>query len=214
MSNDSNVVLSSSGAGLVATITGDPTQAPKPKVDQKNEDAQFVKKQAYEEVSQDMHKFKMRAKEAEARAAEYEARLKAQEEAKLMDEKRFQELYEREKKQREDAERTSKKERELYLRAVKLTALKSELGPVKDEYLTHAEIDKIELNADGSLSSESVRQVANNFRQNHAQLLPTQAGGNITSYASPTSFSPAKPKSLSEMSYAEKAAMLKQLKNK
>jgi predicted nucleic acid-binding Zn-ribbon protein len=184
----------------------------------KEQDAQaeYVRKQAYEEVSKDMHKFKSKAKDAEARIAEFEAKLKAIEEQKLKDEKRYQELYEREKQERERADSNRKKDRELYLRGLKMSALKSELGNIKDAYLTHAAIDEIEINEDGTLSSDSVRSVANKFRQEHSQLIPSDVSGNITSFASPTSFSPTsgKVKSLNEMSYEEKARYLKQLKNK
>lgn len=193
--------------GTTVTVTGDLNEGVKTA---KNETSEaFVKRQAYEEVSQDMHKFKAKARDAEARAAEYEAKLKAAEEAKMMDEKRYQELYEREKKDKELAVARSQKERELYLRAVKMTALKSELGNVKDEYLTHAAIDKIEIKDDGSLNSESVREVANQFRQNHPQLLPTERGGNITNFSSPTSFKPTGPKTLQEMTYSEKSEYLR-----
>lgn len=178
------------------------------------EDKSLVRREAYEKVTKDMHKFKSRVKDAEARAAEAEARIKAIEEQTLKEQSRYQELYEREKKQREQAEITRKKDRDLYLRGLKLSSLKAELGNVREEYLAHAAINEIEVNEDGSLSSDSVRAVANKFRQDHPSLLPQQASGNITSYASPTSFSPTsnKPKSIADMSYAEKAAYLKQLK--
>jgi hypothetical protein len=183
---------------------------------EQKEAAEYVRRQAYEEVSNDMHKFKSKAKEAEARVAEYEAKLRAVEEQKLKDEKRYQELYEREKQEREKAEITRKKDRELYLRGLKMSALKAELGQIKDAYLTHAAIDEIEVDDNGSLNSESIRAVANKFRQEHPQLLPSEASGNITSFASPTSFNPSagRPKTINDMSFEEKAAYLKQLKNK
>lgn len=177
--------------------------------------AEYVRRQAYEEVSKDMHKFKSKAKDAEARIAEYEAKLKTIEEQKLKDEKRYQELYEREKQERERAEGVRKKDRELYLRGLKMSALKAELGNIKDVYLNHAALNEIEVNEDGSLSSESVREVANKFRQEHPQLIPMEASGNITNFASPTSFnSSSKAKTLQDMSFEEKAVYLKQLKNK
>lgn len=181
---------------------------------QATEQNDFVRKQAYEEVSRDMHKFKNRLKEEAARAAEYEARLKALEEEKLIEQKKFEELYQREKKQREQAESARNQEKNLYLRAVKLSALKAELGNVKDVYLSHADIDGIEIREDGSLSSESVKAVADKFRQEHPTLIPKQSGSNITNPASPTSFgATSNEKPLSKMSFEEKAAMLKSLKN-
>jgi chromosome segregation ATPase len=200
--------MSSTGAGGTVVVTGEniPTQKEK---EQKDE---FVRKTAYEEVTSDMHRFKSRAKDAEAKAAEYEAKLRAIEDEKLKSEQRYQELYEKEKREKEQLADTRKKERELYLRGLKLGALKSELGNVKDAYLMHADISAIEINEDGTLNSESVRKVANQFRQEHAALIPSQAGSNITNFASPTSFNPKAPKSINDMSYAEKAAYLQQLK--
>jgi hypothetical protein len=195
-----------------ATVVGDPTaEVPAKKGETKEE---FVRRQAYEEVNKDMHKFKSRAKEAEAKAAEAEAKLKAIEEDRLKQEQKYQELYEREKKQREQEAIARKKDRDLYLRGLKLAALKAELGNVREEYLSHAAIDEIEVQENGSLSSDSVRSVANKFRQDHPSLIPQNVSGNITSYASPTSFnSTSKVKTIGEMSFQEKAAYLKQLKN-
>ena len=118
---------------------------------------EFVKRQAYEEVASDMIKYKHQRKELQARVNEYEAKIKAIEENKLVEEKRFQELYEREKQAREQAEAARNKEKDLYIRSVKMSALKSELGGnVKDEYLQFASIDSIEVSEDGLLSSESL----------------------------------------------------------
>jgi len=202
------------GSNGIVTVTESDVINTTKQTKKSDEIADYVRKQAYEEVSKDMHKFKSKAKDAEARIAEFESKLKAIEEQKLMDEKRYQELYEREKQEREKAESTRKKDRELYLRGLKMAALKTELGSIKDAYLMHADIEGIEVNDDGSLVSDSVRSVANKFRQDHAQLIPTDASGGITSFASPTSFKPSSgKKSLAEMSYEEKSAHLRQIKN-
>jgi hypothetical protein len=209
---DDNNITVNTGSDR-ATVVGDPADVTAKKGESKEE---FVRRQAYEEVNKDMHKFKSRAKDAEAKAAEAEAKLKAIEEDRLKQDQKYQELYEREKKAREVEATARKKDRDLYLRGLKLSALKAELGNVREEYLSHAAIDEIEVQENGSLSSDSVRSVANKFRQDHPTLIPTNASGNITGYASPTSFNPAanKPKSIQEMSYAEKAEYLKQLKNR
>lgn len=177
---------------------------------------EFVRRTAYEEVNKDMHKFKSRAKDAEAKAAEYEAKLKAVEEQQMKEQQRFQELYEREKKQREQEAVARKKDRDLYLRGLKLSQLKAELGNVRDEYLSHAAIDEIEVLENGTLSSESVRSVANKFRQEHPTLIPQGTAGNLTSYASPTSFNPSsgKTKSLAEMTFDEKSEILRRINKK
>jgi hypothetical protein len=209
---DENNISANTGSDR-ATVVGDPVDVSTKKGETKEE---FVRRQAYEEVNKDMHKFKSRAKDAEAKAAEAEAKLKAIEEDRLKQDQKYQELYEREKKQREIEANARKKDRDLYLRGLKLAALKGELGNVREEYLSHAAIDEIEVQETGALSSDSVRSVANKFRQEHPSLIPTNVSGNITGYASPTSFNPTsnKTKTLGEMSFAEKADYLKQLKNK
>lgn len=143
----------------------------------------FVPKTAYEEVSKDMHKYKSKVKDAEARAAELEARMKAIEEAKLMEEKRFEELYQKERDAREKAENALKQTNEHYIRSVKMTALMRELGNIKPKYLQHANLDEIIVRDDGSLSSESVVAVANKFRQENPELVPTTNAGNLNDVA-------------------------------
>ena len=54
--------------------------------------SKFVSAKAYEEVSKDMHKFKSRAKELEAAHNEVLAQLKAQEEAKLIEQNKWEEI--------------------------------------------------------------------------------------------------------------------------
>lgn len=183
---------------------------------QENQKEQFVHRKAYEEVTKDMHKYKSKAKEIEAMKNELEAQMKAIEEQKLKDQQKWQELYEREKQQREQAEIERNKDKSLYLRSVKLNALKAEIGSdIKDEYLSFADIDAIELKDDGTLSSESVLKVANDFRQNHPSLLPASSNSGITNMASPTGNTVQQgEKSLNELTYEEKAELLKQLKNK
>lgn len=186
----------------------------KPEVQETKE--QYVNRKAYEEVTKDMHKYKSQAKEIAAMKNELEAQLKAIEEQKLADQNRWQELYEREKQEKEKVYTERNKDKELYLRSVKLSALKSELGSeIKDEYLSFADLDGIEIREDGSLSSESVHKVANDFRQNHPGLMPQSSNSGITNVASPTGIPVQKDeKTLNNMTFEEKAALLKRLKNK
>lgn len=174
---------------------------------------EYVARKAYEEVTSDMHKFKSRVKAEQARANELEAKLKAVEEAKLLEDQKFQELYEREKQEKEQLKQAREQEKNLYIRSVKLSALKSELGGnVKDEYLQFANVDSIEVREDGSLSSDSVRDVANAFRQDHPTLVGKGEGVNITSPAAATELNHAQPeKTLSTMSTKEKMDLLLQL---
>ena len=202
MSNEQPV--DSNGSGVQTQAEGNP---------QESQD-QFVKRQAYEEVSKDMHKFKSKLKETQAMANEYEAKLKAIEEQKLKDQEEWQKLYENERKQREEVEQRVTQEKNNYLKAVKLAALKSELGGnVKDTYLIHADLNGIEFNDDGTLSPESVKAVANKFREEHSLLIPTSTNNNITNQAPASGQSiKSKDKTLNDLSFKERADMLKNLK--
>lgn len=177
------------------------------------EQEQYVARKAYEEVTRDMHKNEAKAKEAEARAAELEAKLQAIEEAKLKEQNQWEELYKREREAREAAEQEKSHVRESYLRSVKLSALKAELGgSIKDEYLSFANIDAIELGEDGSLSSETVVNVANSFRKEHPGLIPTKSQANITGQAASSSGIETRDKNVNEMSLKEKLEQLAKLK--
>ena len=175
----------------------------------------FVSKKAYEEVTSDMHKFKSKAKEVQAKLNEYEAKIKSIEEEKLKEQNRWKELYEKEQQERVRAEESRQKDKELYLESVKLSALKNELGgDIRNEYLRFADLTSISIDDSGSLSSESVKEVANKFRHEHPSLIPSKADANITSApaAGKTNFNQ-EPKDLSQMSTAEKMEALAKLRN-
>lgn len=175
---------------------------------------QYVARKAYEEVTTDMHKFKSKAKSAEAKIAELEARIKAEEEAKLKEQNEWQQLYEREKQEKQDLLSRAQQQDAEVRRMIKLSALKTELGgSVRDEYLQFADIDSIQINEDGSLSSESVQLVANKFRQDHPTLVSPVEGLNITKPAPGNNVSYREPeKTPANMSYEEKMAALRELR--
>ncbi len=178
------------------------------------EEKQFVPVKAYKDVSSDMHKFKNKAREAEAKANELAERLKAIEENTLKEQQRFEELYEREKVERQKEQEERQNEKALYLRSVKISALKDELGgKVKDEYLSFANVDSIELQEDGTLSSESVQNVANSFRQAHPGLIAKDSAVNITGTAPAKGVSTEQQEvTLESMTIEQKIAQLQKLK--
>jgi hypothetical protein len=166
-----------------------------------------VKREAYEGVTKDLHKFKSKAKEEAAARAELEVRLKAIEEEKLKEQEQYKELYEKRNQELEQIKQSAEAEKSKYLKSVKMAALKSELGgKVRDQYLIHADIDSIEFNEDGSLNPESVKAIANDFRENHSSLIPSGNSSSITNQA-PSSDTPA-PTSLGDLSVAQKMALL------
>lgn len=173
-----------------------------------------VPKTAYEDVSKDMHKYKSKAKELEAALNEYQVKLKSIEEEKLMEQARYKELFEKRTAELEAERVKAREEQGRYLKSLKMVELKKELGAnIKDEYLVHADINAIEFNEDGSLNKESLVTVANAFRQNHGQLIPKSDKVSITGHAASTG-EVAPPKSINEMTMAEKIAELNKLKKK
>jgi len=174
---------------------------------------EVVSKKAYEEVSRDMHKNKAKAKELEMKLAEYEAQLKAQEEAKLHEQQQYKELFEKRDAELEQARQEAQQERSRFTRSVKISALKQELGgSVKDQYLNFANLEAIAVNDDGTIDSEALRNVANDFRKEHGQLIPTDSSANVTGHA-PGSAEPQKPLSVSQMTREQLLERAKQLKN-
>ena len=178
------------------------------------EESKFVSDKAYKEVSSDMHKYKSGLKEERARTAELEAKLSAIEENQMKEQKRYEELYEREKAERVKEQTERNKEKELYVRSIKVSALKDVLGgKVKDEYLSFANVDSIELKEDGTLSSESVQSVANTFRQAHPGLIAKDSAVNITGTAPANGVSTEQPPTtLGNMSTEQKIAQLEEMK--
>ena len=152
-------------------------------IDNQQEDKKeegFVSRKAYEGVSNDMHQFKSKAKEAEARANELEARLKAIEEEKMREQNQWEDLYKKRSEELENLQRENRDKELRYVKTAKKTALRMELGEVRDEYLMHANIDAIQLNEDGSINTESLHAVANDFREKHSALLPKNASSTST----------------------------------
>lgn len=178
----------------------------------KQESEGFVSKKAYEDVSKDMHKYKAKLKELEATVNEYQTKVKSIEEEKMVEQQRWKELAEKRAAELEAATQRAKENENRFLKSLKMVELKKELGAnIRDEYLVHANVSAIEFNEDGSLNRDSLVTVANDFRQKHGQLIPKSENVNITGHAASNGeVSP--PKSIQQMTMAEKIALLTQVK--
>lgn len=162
-----------------------------------------VSKSAYEEVTRDMHKNKQKAKQLELALNELKTQMKAQEEAKLREKEQYKELFEKRDAELEQTRREVEEEKTRYMKSVKISALKQELGAsVRDEYLGFADLNSITINDDGMIDSESLSNVANEFRKQHGQLIPTDQSVNVTGHA-PTNDEVSNPANTSGMSAAE-----------
>ena len=181
---------------------------------QQQEREEYVPKTAYENVSKDMHKYKDEKKRLAAEKNELEARLKAIEEEKLVEQERYKELFEKERSQRELKEKELQAKEDRYNESLKKSALRSELGNINPAYLVHADLSAIDMLDDGTVSPESVREIANKFRQDHPALIPANDGQNITGDAPPSKRPLNQPKELADMSLDEKVAYLASMKTK
>ena len=192
-----------------------PEESKTVEVSEPKQEEDFVKRSAYEDVSKDMHKFKSKAKNAEAELTQLKAEKKADEESRLKEQNDWKELYEREKQGKEELESVAKQQQEEYIKTVKLSALKSELGGnVKDQYLNFADVGSIQRDEDGSLNSDSVQLVANKFRQEHPDLVGKQGNLNITGPAPTKGGDYREPENtVANMSIEEKKAKLHQIRN-
>ena len=189
----------------------EPNSPPTPEVSGEGND--YVARKAFEEVSQDMHKYKKSMKDAIAKNNEFEAKLRAIEEEKMQENEQWKELYEKQKQEAEQIRQQRDQDRMIMKNSVKKSALKSELGNIKSEYLDFASLDDIEVNEDGSINTDSLHKVANDFRSQHAQLIPASSGSDITGNAPPSSSSlTPKTRSLGDMSLEEKKAALHKLR--
>lgn len=185
--------------------------------DEKKQEDSFVSKKAYQGVQTDMHKYKSQYKEAMARANELEAQLKAEQEEKMREQNQYKELYEQKEEELSSYKNTVHEKEQRYVDTAKRAALRAELGNIRGEYLMHASINDISLNEDGTVNSESVRDVANKFREEHAVLLPKTEGN--TSTALPATNEPhvselrgeELQKKLEGMSIKEKIELMKSL---
>lgn len=156
-----------------------------PQEESTQQEAKVVPVKAYEEVTRDMHKNKQKAKELEAQVNQLMTQLKAQEEQKMQENDQWKELASRREAELEEVRKLSEQKSSRFETAVKRTALKQELGgKIKDEYLSFANLSEISMNEDGIVDSESLRNVANEFRKQHGQLIPQAQEEEITGHAS------------------------------
>lgn len=170
----------------------------------------YVTKKAYEEVSQDMHKFKQKAKELEATVNEFQAQMKAQEDAKMQEQEQWKQLFEKREAELEAMRKEASEKDRRFQSSVKISALKQEIGgTIRDEYLRFANLDAIALNDDGTIDKASLQEVANGFRKEHGQLIQPSDNADITGHA-PSSFV-GKEKGVNELSLQEKIQLLEQI---
>lgn len=175
------------------------------------EKEQYVKREAYEGVTKDLHKNKSKVKDLAAKVAQLTAEKNASAEERLAEEKRWEELYRKRDSEMKELQDAISEREHNYLEAVKKNALKQELGgKIKDDFLVHAELNSIQFNEDGTLDKDTLHEVANSFRESYPELIPVVNDSNPTGPSSPSNFTAEeKVKGLNELTFDEKVKLMK-----
>ena len=168
----------------------------------------FVAAEAYEGVTKDLHKHKAKAKELEAKLAEFEANKEAERLAGLEAQKKFEELYKQTQEKLNATLAEKQTEREKFAEANKINALLQELGGVaRKEYTKLLNPKAIELNEDGTINEDSLKKEAEKFRQEHFLLLKNSSAGKLPNGAPKDQ--PKTTLDFAKANLAEKTEMLK-----
>ncbi len=133
---------------------------------------EVVPKKAYLEVTKDMLKYKKELREYQTKLEELAKQQKEAEEAKLAEQKKFEELARLKSKEAEELEAALRAERSNYTKTLKLNRLIQEIGElVKPEYINFANLDNIEVDENGNILEDSIKKEADRFKQEHPHLL-------------------------------------------
>lgn len=130
-----------------------------------------VKYESYKKAVSQKKAAEARAKEVEEELNRIKAEKEAEEENKLKEQNEFKELYEQAQSKLKEAEDKHNQLESSIVTQKKKDLLMRELGRVKrPEYLEFAALDQIDLS-----DPESVKKVAESFRENHSDLIePTK----------------------------------------
>lgn len=171
---------------------------------------EFVPKPAFVEVTADMHKYKTKLKETEAKLNQKAEEVENLMREKMEAEKQYKELYEKEREDKAKALEQIKVERKNFLDSHKINYLIQELGGLaRSEYIKHANLNAIEVNEDGTIDQNSLKKEADRFRQEHAVLLKNYKLPTLPNEAPKEKQSPNEPmKGFNSHQKALKEAML------
>lgn len=140
----------------------------------------FVPADAYQSLQQKAAAEAKEKADLKAKLAQMEADQKAREEREMAEKQQFEDLWKKEKEEKEQIAQRMQKNDELYRESIKKSHLKDMLGgKIKDQYLDFADLSKIQLDDAGRPDSESLKQIADKFREDYPELIPRQEGPDI-----------------------------------
>lgn len=161
----------------------------------------FVSKQAYKQVSQDMHSYKTKMKELSAQLEAVKADKEAREKSVLEEQEKWHDLYKKSETKIQELLKERDKERNQFLEGHKKNSVLQQVSFKKPEYVKFIDVSKIEVNEDGSIAQDLVAAEVERIKKEYPELLKTTAREMLPD-AAPKG---AKPKSLKDMSPSELA---------
>jgi hypothetical protein len=156
----------SGGAG------GDTSQSPAGNSESGSADeSKYVPVDAYKRIQADLKKWKDRARENESKVNAWEAEKSQQADQKAIEEKRFQEVLEKQKAENEALKSQLGEYESSWQKAQKYNAVAQFLGNDFDsKYADLIDFNSIEVEEDGSVNVETAKQTAERFKQEHPRL--------------------------------------------
>lgn len=142
-------------------------------IEQENESKDdFVSKKAYQDVSNDMHKYKNDLRDAKAMLAQIKADKEVADKERLAEEGKWQELYESNQGELESLRSARKDEQNKFVDYHKKNSVLNKIGGFKrDEYNNFIDVESIKMNEDGSIDDETLTAEIDRVRQNYPELL-------------------------------------------
>jgi hypothetical protein len=132
----------------------------------------FVTKQAYQDVSKDMHRYKQEAKEAKALLTQIEADKSAADSERLAEQGKWEELYEKNNAELTSLKRERQDEQGKFVDYHKKNSVLQKIGGFKrDEYNNFINVDSIQMNEDGSIDDASLTAEIDRVKQEYPELL-------------------------------------------
>lgn len=178
------------------------------------EDEKFVPKDAYENVKNDMFKYKEEKRKLEEQMKQLKAEREAQEIDKLKEKEQWKSLYEAEAAKRAEMEAARVLEQKKFIDYHKKNAVVSKLGGFKrDEYTNFVNLDTVEMDENGNIIPESLDKEVSRLKQLYPELIK---GGNaeVLPSEAPKSFNNVVEKDIRKMTDKEKMDYKLSLLNK
>ena len=165
------------------------------------DDTGVVSKQAYKQVSQDMHTYKSKMKQLQAEMEALKADKEAREKSVLEEQEKWHDLYKKSESKIGELLKERDHERVKFVEGHKKNSVLQQISFKKQDYIKFVDVSKIEVNEDGSINPDTVSLEVERIKKEYPELLKSSAKEPLPD-AAPRG---AKPKSLQDMTPSELA---------